>query len=267
MTEVLVRTAFYQQFDADLSAEHPGEAYGGWGSELLPLDTEHTALVMMHAWDSGTPEQYPGWFRAVEYIPRSYTIAQEVFPPLLAAVRAAGMPVLHVVGGRDYYSHLPGYAPADERAEAPAAFSTEVYERLRDFRRDRVFPGKHNLADVDAGFDKLDFLPAARPLRDEGIAATTAELTAMCRDRHINHLVYVGFAIDTCLLMSPCGMVDMSRRGYLCSTIQDAVTAVENKETVRTEAAKSVAIWRVALQFGFVYQAGEFASALTASAT
>jgi nicotinamidase-related amidase len=270
MSELTVPTAFYQQFDADLSAEYSAETYGGWRTEQLPLSLEHTALVVMHAWDSGLPEQYPGWFRAVEYIPRSYEIARNVLAPLLDAARSANLTVLHVVGGRDYYSHLPGYVhSAEDAAESsgrPAgdALADPVHERLSAFRINRVFPGEHNRADVDAGFEKIDFLPAARPQGNEGIAATTAELAAYCGTYRVNHLIYTGFALDTCLLSSPGGMIDMSRRGYLCSTVQDAVTAVENKETVRTQTAKSIALWRVALHFGFVYRDHDLIAALAA---
>jgi hypothetical protein len=42
-------------------------------------------------------------------------------------------------------------------------------------------------------------------------------------------------------------MVDLSRAGLLCSTIREATTAIENKETARHENAKELALWRVAL--------------------
>ncbi len=54
--------------------------------------------------------------------------------------------------------------------------------------------------------------------------------------------------------MSPGGMLDMRRYGVICSTIRQAVTAVENRETARTEAGKELALWRVALAFGFVFE-------------
>ncbi len=108
----------------------------------------------------------------------------------------------------------------------------------------------------------MDFLPTARPLGDEPVAATTAQLLAHCRTYGINHLIYVGFALDGCLLTSPGGMVDLSRAGLLCSTVREATTAIENKETARTESAKELALWRVALHFGFVYGVGELINAL-----
>ena len=58
--------------------------------------------------------------------------------------------------------------------------------------------------------------------------------------------------------MAPGGMLDMSRRGLMCSVFRQAVTAVENKESARSELHKEEALWRVALAFGFVFDVGDF---------
>jgi nicotinamidase-related amidase len=268
VSTVLVPAGFYQQFDADVSREYPAESYGGWMTQPLPLSIAHTALVVMHAWDVGTAQEYPGLFRACEYLQRSYHIAREVFPPLLAAVRAAGVSVLHVVGGpQDYYSHLPGYRPpAAAAARGEAAEPDPVHRQLRDFRTRRVFPGAGNLADMARGNAAVDFLPSAVPADGEAIVASTEALLRQCRATGVNHLVYAGFALDDCMLTSPGGMVDMSRHGFLCSTVRQAVTAIENRETVRAETAKQVALWRVALHFGFVYDDADLIAALRSAA-
>src|SRR5690348_7998363 len=67
---------YYQQFDADLRRSASGEGYGGW--QRAEIEIGRAALVVMHAWEAGTPAQYPGWYRAVEYIPRSQAICREV---------------------------------------------------------------------------------------------------------------------------------------------------------------------------------------------
>ena len=104
---VRVRTKFYQQFDADVSLPVPAEGYGGWQTADIPLSLDHTALVVMHAWDCGTPQEFPGWYRAVEYIPRAEAIARDVLPPLLAGVRAARVKVYHVVGEGSITGNAP----------------------------------------------------------------------------------------------------------------------------------------------------------------
>lgn len=261
-----LHASYYQQFDADYTRDVPAEGYGGWKNAEVEIAPAHTALVVMHAWEAGTMAQWPGWRRAVEYHPRALEILAGVFPRLLSAVRKSPLPVFHVVGGRDYYSHLPGYRRAVELAgPAPEVLPVEkdaVRERLEAFRADHVFVGPRNRADVEAGFAQLDFAPSARPLGEEGIAENGHQLAALCRAHGVNHLIYAGFAINWCLLMSPGGMVDMRRYGVMCSTIREAVTAVENAETARGELEKKQALWRVALEFGFVFGLEDFLSAL-----
>lgn len=257
----------YQQFDADPSRPAPAEAFGGWCTREIELAPAHTALAVMHAWDANAPGEFPGWDRAAEYRPRARRILAEVFPPLLAAVRRSPLRVFHVVGGGDYYSRLPGYrrtlALAGEDANAPQRVTRDpIHERLRALRRAHGSPGAHNEPDVAAGLARLDFAPEARPHDDEGIAENGAQLAALCRHHGINHLVYVGFAINWCLLMSPGGMVDLARQGCLCSTIAEAVTAVENRETAARALEKQQALWRVAVEFGFVFSLADFVSAL-----
>ena len=262
MKPVKLTASFYQQFDADYKRDVPGEGYGGWKTGRSELSPDHTAVVVMHAWECGTIDDWPGWRRSVDYHPRALKILAEVFPPLLAAVRASPLPLFHVVGGRDYYSHLPGYqktvklagpSPKPKRVAKDA-----VFKRLEKFREDRVFVGQRNWPDVRAGFKLLDFAPEARPVGGEPIAEDGHQLAALCHAHGINHLVYIGFAINWCLLMSPGGMVDLGRHGVLCSTIREAVTAVENAETARTEREKQQALWRTALNFGFVFGVDDF---------
>ena len=262
-----LRAQLYQQFDADPALPVPAENYGGWREFDVDLAPAHTALVVMHAWDGGEPHDYPGWRRAVEYTPRARQILTDVFPPLLAAVRCSPLPIFHVVGGdHDYYSHLPGYQRAVALAGKPTPSrsieSDPVFEQLKRLRHDHGTPGAHNAADVSAGFARLNFAPEAFPNGDEGVAANGAQLAALCRAHGINHLIYVGFALNWCLLMSPGGMIDLAREGCICSTITEAVTAVENRETARDEREKQQALWRVAVEFGFVFSLPDFLGAL-----
>jgi len=258
---------YYQHFDADFSLDVPAEGYGGWKTAEIDISLEHTAVVFMHAWDFGAREQYPGWHRAVEYIPRAEKICREVFPSLLSAVRRSGMPLFHVVGGGDYYKHLPGYQRTAELAgptpDAPERIAPdEAYKKLHEFRSANVFVGQHNCEDVLHGFEGLDFPEQARPLEGEGIAENAHQLFALCKEAGVNHLIYAGFAINWCLLLSPGGMAEMSARGMICSALRQAVTAVENKETARGEICKEIALWRVALAFGFVFDVTPFMQAL-----
>jgi hypothetical protein len=53
-------------------------------------------------------------------------------------------------------------------------------------------------------------------------------------------------------------MLDMSRRKVFCSTIRQATTAVESKESARKESHKEEALWRIGLDFGFVFDLEDF---------
>ena len=86
MAEYLINARNYQQFDAAIEADVPGEGYGGWQVAPIEISREHTAVVVMHAWDTGTEADYPGWYRAVEYMPRAREIGERILPGLLAVV-------------------------------------------------------------------------------------------------------------------------------------------------------------------------------------
>jgi hypothetical protein len=266
LATVEIRTNYYQQFDCDFGSEVPTEGFGGWRQALLPLDLEHTALVSMHAWNCGSRERYPGWHRCAEWIPRAAGVLGEVFPPLLAAVRRSPMRLMHVVNPGTYYRQYRGYretlALAGPEPTAETVLTHTELDVLRHFRDDNVLVGAHNQADVTRGFAELDFAPEARPMGNEPIAETSHQLLALCRAHDIGHLIYTGFCIDGCLLMSPGGMLDMTRLGIICSAVRQATTAIENRETARLESNKEAALWRVALLFGFVYDADDLLASL-----
>ena len=259
---------YYQEFDADYSLDVPAEGYGGWMKGEVEISAEHTAVAVMHAWDCGTFEEHPGVWRSCDYVPRSAEIARTVFPRMLSTVRESPLPLFHVVGGGNYYQHLPAYKRTVELAGEPPPTperveSDPILQQLHQFRSEKVWRGTHNNADREQLSDTIDFLPEAKPLDGEGIAENSLQLLALCKESGINHLIYAGFAIDACLLMSPGGMIDMSRHGVMCSAIRQAVTAVENKETARTQMAKEIGLWRVAVMFGFVFDVDDLVAALT----
>lgn len=266
--KMTILTDYYEHHDADYALDVPEEGFGGWKTAELAFSRKHTALICMHAWDAGRREDYPGWYRAVPYIPRSYEIGKTILPRLLDTARQTGLTIFHVVGGGDYYKEEPGYkravalAPVQPEPSRKAITKDPIRDELDKFRHDTVFPGAANEPDIARGFAKLDFMPQARPLSNEGIAENGPQLQALCAEHGINHLVYVGFAINWCLLLSPGGMAEMQRYGLLCSAIREATTAVENRETARNELNKREALWRVALNYGFVFGLEPFLNGL-----
>jgi len=261
---VRVPVNFYQHFDADFSMSVPEEAFGGWIRDALEFDLSRIAVVSMHAWEMGSPEVYPGWWRAAPWAKRAQGILSEVFPRLFAAVRSAGVPLLHVVSSDTYYVSQPGYRKVSSlnTPASPQIDRDPELERLRTFRQKRCFPSEHNLPDIERGFRQLGFPAQAMPRAEEGVAEDGEQLFAHCQKLGVNHLVYCGFAVDGCLLLSPGGMADMQRYGFICSVIPQATTAIENRETARNELCKRIALWRVALAYGFVIDLDDFLKAL-----
>jgi nicotinamidase-related amidase len=268
---------YYRQHDADLTADIPGRGYAGWTTRLLEVPLEKSALVSMHVWNpgldpripAGPDSPYAGWFRVVEYLPRAIKITREVFPPLLAAARAAGLTVIHVGSDEGYTSRFPEYQRIKEQVgrESRPAAEGAVEDPLRAQwarERHRQYTGEHNIEPIRAGFQHLDFAPQAMPLDGEPVVIDSRQLNAVCRERGIWHLIYIGFALNWCLLVSPGGMIDMSRLGYHCSTIRQATTAVENRESCSQELAKELALWRIALMFGYVFDLDPLLEALRA---
>ncbi|HOJ32430.1 MAG TPA: hypothetical protein PKY35_00180 [Candidatus Hydrogenedentes bacterium] len=255
---------YYQHFDADFQRDVPEEGFGGWRKEPIELDLNRVGVVAMHIWEMGTFEKYPGWWRVVPWAKRAQKIVEEELPVLFSKVRASGVSLFHVVSEGKYYKSYSGYQQtASLSNNLDTTILTDVTkERLEEFHKVHVFPGDHNQDDILRGFQNLDFPEGAKPQDGEGIAENGAQLFAQCKARGINHLIYCGFTVDGCLLLSPGGMADMQRYGFLCSVLREATTAIENRETAREELAKRIALWRVALSYGFVFDVPDFLNAL-----
>jgi len=251
---------FYRQHDADITAEVPAESFHGWTTTTIETPMDQSALVSMHAWNHGLTEElrfgpdspYLGCFRVVEYVPRAMDICKRVFPPLLSAARSAGLPVIHVASGGAYADRYPGRQVVKGIAgEAPPEEpGPEHVPAWRDMFGMETH-GSHNRPAIGEVSKHIDFPRQAAPVGDEPVCVNTRELDAYCRHEGIWNLIYIGFAINWCLLLSPGGMSHMSRRGYMLGAVPEATTAVEFAETARRETCKEVALLRVGLAFGY----------------
>jgi len=267
MRTVQIPSHYYQVFDLDFTREIPAEGIGGWKMKDLPFSLDHSALVVMHAWDVGTREEFPGWHRVVEYFPRAEKILQGPLPKLLQAARSASLKIYHVSAGEISCRHLPGYQRTLDFAGPPEPGGEQiatdlVHRQLQAFREAEGYLGTHNRSDIEAGFQRLAFPKEAFPPPEEDVVVDSPQLFALCQRDGINHLVYAGFALNVCLHQVGGGMLDMARKGLMCSTIREVVTATENKETARGELAKENALWRVSTGFGFVYDLESFAEGI-----
>lgn len=272
MKTIKIPTWYYQQFDADYNLDIPAKGFGGWKKTDLPIEPEKTALVIMHAWDCGNRNEYPGWYRAVEYIERSDKISKKVFPPLLSAIRNSGMKIIHVADNSGYADDFEGAKKAVKLAQKyygnkivdeHTVSSSAIHTYLSNFKRDFSFPGKDNIPDIERGRRVKGFIKNAMPDKDEYIATDSRQLHSICLEHGINHLIYIGFAINWCLQYSPGNMNDMTNKGLICSTIKEAVTAVENKTSAESQNHKEYSLWVTALKNGFVYDVDDFIPAIS----
>ena len=133
---------------------------------------------------------------------------------------------------------------------------------MHKFRDVYVHPGVVNREDINGAQQVRDIHASVKPLPGEYMLTESDKLQAVCSLHEINHLIYAGFALNCCLLISPAGMIDISRRGFICSTVKEVTTAVENDFSASEEMAKQLALWYTALFFGFVYEQADLEKAL-----
>lgn len=263
---------YYRHHPVDFSQGKEGATgFKGWG-ESVPIDVpaEETALIPMHIWNVGfhpdlpfSPEGKAGpVMEMLEWASRSIPIVQTEIPPILKAARDARIAVIHVASDEHYARKYPGYRrtlaiAGKEPPDLPRAPRHGEVKRPDDIKDNLLF-GEHFKAALPHYNSHFDFPELARPLDDEYVAFTTHQLNEVLRQHGIWNLIYIGFAINWCLWFSPCGMLDMSRLGYRCSCIKEAVTAVENKESAVGELHKQEALWRTSLMFGYVHSAEDF---------
>lgn len=269
---------YYRHYPVDFSKGKNGAlGFKGWGDSIdIEVSAEQTALLPMHIWNIGfhpqllfSPEGKTGpVMEMLEWASRSVPIIKHEIPPVLKAARDAGINVIHVASDEPYAKKYPGYQrtleiAGKEPAGLPKAPGFDETKNRDEGKTDLLFGEKFTNA-LKYYSPYIDFPEPAKPLDSELVVFTTHQLNEVLRSKGIWNLIYIGFALNWCLWFSPCGMVDMSRLGYRCSCIKEAVTAVENRESVVGERNKQEALWRTSLMFGYVHSADNFIQACRA---
>ena len=273
--KLLLRGAYYRHYPVDFERGTEGAlGFKGWGGTVdIEVSADETALVPMHIWNIGFHPELEfsdigpagGVMEMLEWASRSVMIIKEEIPPILAAARQAGIRVVHVASDKRYAQNYTGYAKAlDIAGPEPPGYPRAIpHEEVNppDNRKQSLLFGERYTEDIDFYARRIDFPDHAKPLDSEYVTVTTHQLNEVLRYHGIWNLIYIGFAINWCLWFSPCGMMDMSRLGYRCSCIEEAVTAVENKESTKGEINKKQALWRTSLMFGYIHSARDFIDA------
>ena len=250
---VMVPAYYYAQQGADPTIDHPGTTFGGWKQTQISFEPDRTAVVLMHVWD---PPETASLLQHVEYISRANDIIKNRFPSFLQAARACGIRIIHVAAGFEgVLQTYPGYQRTLEKypiMPGPAIEPSKELLELRDRHyRLTCVNTQEKYDELEAGYADYGF--AFKPLDEEDVVSASHQLFGLCRDHGIEHLIYTGFAVNACLSLSPCGMLDMSRYGVMCSVVGDLTTAVENKETCVAQTNREYGLWQFAVQSGFVF--------------
>jgi len=249
----------YAQQSADYSLPHPGEGYTGWTNLNIPLDPSKTAIVVMHAWKTLPYEQCPGIYRLCEYLPRSQAIMETRFPSFLQAVRSSNVRLIHVGSGTEKtLATHPGYQKIRQKYPEqahPRMQLSEQTQKLWDLHWKIGGCSDENEQDFLMSCEQRDF--DIKPLDTEDLVCTSEQLYQVCLEHGIEHLIYTGFAVNWCLTYNECGIIDMNKYGMMCSIVGDLTTAVENKESCRTQEHLKYGLWMFSTYNGFVFLADD----------
>ena len=247
---------YYAQHGADVTAQHPALSFQGWTETQVPLDPVRTAVVVMHSWKLPGTEQCPGLFKHLEYGSRADDSMENRFPAFLEAVRKSGIRLIHVAAGFEpqlqefsgYHAVRKKYPPQGEPRITPTKQMLELKER---HWHQSCSANADDYADIERSFRLRGF--TILPRDNEEVVTASNQLFEICSENGIEHLIYTGFAVNACLTMSPCGFLDMVRRGFMCSVVGDLTTGVENKESCLTQANRNYGLWQFAMQGGYVF--------------
>ena len=265
---------YYRHYPVDFTRGTEGAlGFKGWGESIdISVSADETALLPMHIWNIGLTNELPfsssgpagGVMDMLEWASRSGPIIQTIIPPVLSATRNAGISIIHIASSENYASKYPGFKRAVKLAGTEPKGPSKAPDhgiQPEDKRKDELVFGSRFNDSIDYYSRRIDFPEQAKPLDNEFVVTTTHQLTEVLRSMGIWNLIYIGFAINWCLWFSPGGMCDMSRLGYRCNCIREAVTAVENKESTRGEFNKQQALWRTSLMFGFIHDKDNYLEA------
>ncbi|MBD3292862.1 MAG: isochorismatase family protein [Armatimonadia bacterium] len=230
----------------------------------IELDPDETGFVLVDMWDaSGLPDEIKPGGRS--FCERAGRITRKAIAPALHAAREAGLTVIHAPTANvsEHYRdtcRVPDAPPAETGpdrdwppAEARQAWSQEMWEaRYGDYGPD--------LRKVMN--DEMRILPEAAPIESDWLIFSSEDMHAICRERGLLNLVYVGFATNICLLFKPGALWEMSRAGYRCVVLSDCTTAVENADSIADlEQTNAFLDWFEMMALAYTARSADFVEA------
>lgn len=215
----------------------------GYETEVLDLDPERTALVVLHCWDigcEGGPAIDPDFYVGVGTLD-SYREADRMLHdcirPAMDAARKAGVLVAHVE-----HPDIAAKYPQSREEENPPAPPPST----PGYAPPPVVPGHvERLIARTHGRDYATRSPYARmarakiaePLPTEPVVYQTNQFDRVLRKRGIENLVYCGFCADMCILRAAGGAEAMFGFGYRLFLLSDATIGIEFPDFIQERVA------------------------------
>ena len=212
-----LRGEYYRHYPVNFSRGAEGAlGFKGWGESVeVAAPAEESALILMHVWNVGLvpelefkPEGPAGGVMLMdEWVARTGPIIKNTLPPILAAARAAKLPIVHVASSELYARKYPGYTKAKDiaGAEPPAWPRAPRADEVKppDDGKDALIFGPRFPESFQYYWPRIDFPAEAKPLDTEPVVTTSHQLNSVLRDLGAWQLIYSGFSINWCLWFSP----------------------------------------------------------------
>lgn len=202
----------------------------GYEEEILELDVEKTALVSLHCWNVGFPENpldvnywvgmgFPQTVKEAEYI------MKEFIQPAINIARKVGILVCHVQT-KSIAEKYPQHLEEDEGDEDFRSMQTYT-PAIPGYRERILFRFHGEDYSTKSPLRNMDFPSIVAPMPGEPVIYKTKQFDRVLRKRGIVNLIYMGFATDMCILHAEGGMLAMFNLGYRVLLIREATLGVE----------------------------------------
>lgn len=267
--EFTVSARYYSRGAADWSLPQPAEGFNGSKTKSITLRTTDTALACMHVLNYGHPDgpsyltnpNSPAYVH--EIVHRTRTLIQTNIAPLVLALRAAGMRIMHLLGGIPAAENYSQYQSIHSRIPEPESRGLPPVAHP-EWRREFIAKSLGNVA-CEEDVNAFAIAPELRVASDDWVVTSSPQAATLLRENNIWNLLLVGFDTYGCMITSPGGVLDMSRLGYRCFVVEDCTNTNETSETRLSEEAslKRAALETIELLgYGYTVQGSEIRQAV-----
>lgn len=249
-----------------------------YGETTIEMKVEETAFVLVDCWNltHDGPPIAEGLSKYWDYnfiaggrswLKRDAGIVEEKILPCLTRVRETAMTVIHAPTSpmAEKYPQCRALAKVVGEPEAPPPRqwppSEFVAERWRQFMALRY--GENCDEYWNRIRPALDIAELVRPLENEVVVSTLAQMDYVLAQRKILNVIFAGFAANACLLLKPGTVTDMAGLGYQVVVLRDCTTAIEAPWSVDDLSATRATMDYIEMCFGYTATSDEFLTALS----